>query len=190
MKGTRVIGITGTPATGKKIVGRIIANTLGYEFLEINALARKLGAEVGRRDDEIEVETSIVQKKLPRLLKDKKSVLVGHLLPHCIPNDYVDYVAVLRCSPRELVKRYTERGYPKSKVKANVVVEAIDLCLSETLIAFKRSKIAEIDTSGRDAKKVAEEVIEKFKNPKKRSFGEISWLRLMVEDPKMRKYLR
>ncbi|HEY4673220.1 MAG TPA: AAA family ATPase [Nitrososphaerales archaeon] len=190
MKGTSVIAITGTPATGKKTIGKLVAKKLGYEFLEINTVAKKLGADIGRKGGEMEVETSIIYKKLPRLLEGKKTILVGHLLPHCIPDSSIDYAAVLRCSPQELVKRYTERGYSRNKVKANVVVEAIDLCLSETLIAFKKSKIAEIDTTGRDAKKVAEEVIEKFKNPKKRSFGGINWLHLMAEDSKMRKYLK
>jgi len=189
LKGTNVIGITGTPGTGKKTIGRIIA-TLGYEFLEINALAKTLGAEICSKEGEIEVETSMIYKKLPRLLEGKKTVLVGHLLPHCIPDNCVDYVAVLRCSPQELLKRYAERGYSRNKIRANVVVEAIDLCLSEALIAFKKSKVAEIDTTGRNPKEVAEEITEKFKNPKKRSFGKISWLHLMAEDEKMRKYLK
>jgi len=190
LKATSVMGITGTPGTGKKTVGRAVAKKLGYEFLEINPLAKKLGAEIGKRDTEIEIETSIVYRKLPRLLKGKKTVLVGHLLPHSISDNIIDYVVVLRCSPQELIKRYTERRYPKRKVKANVVVEAIDVCLTEVLMKFNNSKIAEIDTTGRNIAEVAEEVIEKLKNPKKRSFGEVNWLHLMAEDAKMSKYLK
>ena len=190
MKATSVIGITGTPGTGKKTVGRAVAKKLGYEFLEINHLAKKLGAEVGKRDTEIEIETSIIYEKMPRLLKGKKTVVVGHLLPHSIPDNSVDYVAVLRCSPQELIERYTERRYPKRKVKANVVVEAIDMCLSDALIKYNNSKIAEIDTTGRNIAAVAEEVMEKLKNPKERTFGGVNWLHSMAEDAKMRKYLK
>jgi len=189
LKNNSIIGITGTPATGKKTAGKLVAKKLGYEFFDINAIAEKLGAEIRTRDG-IEVETSIVYKKLPRLLKGKKIVLVGHLLPHCIPDDYVDFAVVLRCSPHELVKRYRERGYSKTKIKANVVVEAIDLCLSEALIAFTESKIAEIDTTGRNPKEVVEEILDKLNNPKKRRFGEINWLHLMAEDTGMRRYLK
>ena len=184
-----VIGITGTPGTGKKTVGGSVAKKLEYELLEINALAKKLGAEIGKKNAELEVEPSIIYKKLPRLLEGKKTVLVGHLLPYCISDNVIDYVVVLRCSPTELIRRYAERGYPKRKVKANVVVEAIDLCLSEALTRFDNSKMAEIDTTGREVAEVAEEVIEKLKDPKKRSFGEVNWLPFIAEDVKMRKYL-
>jgi adenylate kinase len=188
-RSTSIIGITGTPATGKKTVGKLVAEKLGYEFLDINTVAKKLGAGI-RTEDGIEVETSVVYKKLPRLLKGKKAVLVGHLLAHCIPDDHVDFAVVLRCSPQELAKRYAERGYSKTKIKANIVVETIDLCLSEALMRFKKSKVAEIDTTSRKPREVAEEVIEKLNNPKKRRFGKINWLHLMAEDAGMRNYLK
>lgn len=190
MKKTSIIGITGTPATGKKTTGKIVAEKLGYEFLEINDLARVLDAEIGKKRDEIEVDTLVIFKKLPKFLEGRKIVLVGHLLPHCIPDDSVEFVAVLRCSPQELIKRYAERGYPKNKIKANVVVEAIDVCLSEALIAFNRSKITEIDTTGKDAEKVAQEIIEKFKKPKKRRVGAVNWLKMIAQDKDMRAYLK
>lgn len=185
-----VVGITGTPAAGKKTVGKIVAKIIGYEFLEINKLAKGLGAEVSKDEEGIDVDTFLLYKKLPSLLKGRKAVVAGHLLPHCLPNKSVNFVAVLRCSPSVLVQRYKERGYSHERMKSNIVAEAIDVCLSEALDTYKKSKVSEIDTSNKKPEQVAEELIERFRKPKKREIGIINWLQLMIEDETLREFLK
>ena len=185
-----IIGLTGTPATGKKTVGKIVAKRLGYEFLEINKLAKGLGAEVSKDEEGIDVDALILYKKLPNLLKGKKAVVAGHLLPHCLPDKSVNFVAVLRCSPRGLVQRYKKRGYSSEKIKSNIVAEAIDVCLSDALDSYKKSKISEIDTSNKKPEQVAGELVSKFLNPKKREIGIVNWLQMMIEDDTLREFLR
>ena len=185
-----MIGVTGTPATGKKTVGKSVAKKLGYEFLEINELAKDLGAETGKNEDGIDVDTSVLYRKLPKLLRGKKAVLAGHLLPHCLPNRLMDFVAVLRCSPGELLQKYKERDYSSEKMKSNIVAEAIDVCLLEALDAYKKSKISEIDTTSKKPEQVATELIEKFRNPRKREIGIVNWLQVIVEDEKLQEFLK
>lgn len=187
---TIVVGITGTPGTGKKTVGNMVANKLGYEFLDINKLAKTFGAEVVKRGEDFEVDTSIIYRELPKILKGRKAVVVGHLLPQCLPNKSTDFVAVFRCSPKELIVRYKERGYSKSKIKANIIAEAIDICLSESMETFSKSKISEIDTTDKDPEIAAGELIDKFRNPRRREVGIVNWLQVMIEDRRMWNFLK
>ena len=38
-----IIGITGSPATGKKSIGKIVADSLNYRFLDLNKIALESG---------------------------------------------------------------------------------------------------------------------------------------------------
>ena len=57
------------------------------------------------------------------------SILEGHFSHEF---DNIDKIIVLRCDPKVLVKRLSERGYSKEKVRENLEAEAIGTIYSES----------------------------------------------------------
>lgn len=145
------VALTGTPGVGKTAVARRLRPK--WRTVEVAELALRLGA--GRRAaDGVVVD-------LPRLRRTLRyggalehvDVLVGHL-SHLLP---VRAAIVLRCHPRELVRRLgrAHRGTRTDRA-ANFVSEALDLVWAEAvgqgLLAY------EVDTSHQSVVAVAQEV--------------------------------
>jgi adenylate kinase len=172
-----VLGLTGTPGTGKKSIGRIVAELLGYRFLEINRVAFETGSVLNSSKDDFEVDSQRLRRNLLRMMGGGDGVVLsGHLLPYILKRGEVDFVAVLRCSPEHLEKRYVGRGYSEAKIKENVASEILDICLVDTLKQFGAEVLAEFDTTGRQAADVAKEIISVFQGLKRRSLGQVQWL--------------
>ncbi len=171
--GSLRIGITGTPGTGKKSVGREIARLLGLEFVSVDTVAKKLGAASFERGlGEYVVDWKKIYGKVPT----SGRVISGHLLSQIIPPKDLDFVAVLRCSPKVLRRRLSLRKYPPDKIRENLEAELLDLVSYEALRAYGREKVSEFDTSNtRDPKKVAKQIVETIKGKRKKVFGRIRW---------------
>ena len=171
-----IIGITGTPGTGKKSVGRVVADLLGYRFLSLNRLAFESDAVLRSKDEDFEVDPERLKTYVLPQISAGRVVLAGHLLPQILSKGEIDFVAILRCSPLELEKRYTERRYLESKVRENILAEILDVCFAEALKGFGADVIAEFNTTGRQAKEVAEEVVMVLRGSKKRTLGDVDWI--------------
>jgi adenylate kinase len=172
-----VIGITGTPGTGKKSVGRIVARLLGYSFLELNQVAFDSGSVLrGGGEDGFEVDPARLRNQVLHLMGNGGAVLVGHLLPHVLHRNDAGFIAVLRCSPEGLEERFSDRGYSGEKIRENIASEILDICLGEALERFGPDVLAEFDTTGRDAHDVAEEVVDVFRGNTRRPLGQVRWL--------------
>jgi len=181
-KGTP-IGITGTPGTGKKTVGKIVAKELGFEFLNLNWLALRVGAVIGRDKFGFIVDARKLRRAVLEKVREKNVLLVGHLLPQVLKDDEVDFVVILRCSPYVLEKRLEKRGYVREKILENVGAEILDVCLLETLERFSKEKILEVDTSGRRKDDVAKEIVERFRAGRGNGvFGTVDWLELVSKN--------
>jgi adenylate kinase len=185
-----VIGITGTPGTGKKSIGRLVAETLGYRFLALNRIAFESGSVLRGGAEDFEVDPEKMRLPVLRAIGDGDAVLVGHLLPQVLMRGEVDFVAVLRCSPEGLEMRYGGRGYSREKIRENVASEILDVCLAEALERFGVDALAEFDTTGRDAHDVTEEVVAVFRRVKPRSLGRVRWLSSGSAERLMDRYLR
>jgi adenylate kinase len=141
-----IIGICGTPGTGKKTVAPIVASLVGLPApLSINSLARKGAAEV---------DPKLLRKKLLKI-NPGRAVVFGHLLPHVLDRSEAGIVAVLRCEPSVLRKRLEGRGYSPAKVVENVEAELIGVVLDECVRRFGRELVREYDTSSASARRVA-----------------------------------
>lgn len=146
------VAITGTPGTGKTSVSRFLAEK-GYEVRSFDELAEDF---VVGYDDEREckiVDTEGMDKVFGNINEDGVVFVEGHL-SHLLS---VDFVIVLRCEPSELEKRLKEKGWKKKKIRENTEAEAMDIILSQAC-DMHREKVAEIDTTGRKAGEVAEEI--------------------------------
>jgi broad-specificity NMP kinase len=149
-----IVGICGTPGTGKKTVAPKVATLLGLPAaISINSLAPKAAVDVDPR---------MLRSKL---LKSKPSrvVLFGHLLPDVLTRREAAFVAVLRCDPATLRKRLGERGYPMAKVTANVEAELIGVLLYECVVQYGSQLVREYDTTSSSPEDVARAIAREAK---------------------------
>ncbi len=184
-----IIGITGTPGTGKKSVGRIIADKSGYCFLDMNNIAIKTVSMMAIEEEDFEVDPEKLRRCVLEQLKNNRVVLVGHLLPQILYKDEVDFVAILRCAPKELERRYADRNYSEDKIKDNILSEILDICFVDSLNRYGNKIISEFDTTGQQPENVAQEILMVLRGLKKRSFGSVSWLTDTYAKGLIQKYL-
>jgi adenylate kinase len=141
-----MVGVCGTPGTGKKTVSPIVATLMGLPApIPINSLARK---------GEAEVDTALLRRRL-LALDPPRAVLFGHLLPHVLRKPEAGFVAVLRCEPSVLRERLKKRGYPEAKVTQNVEAELIGVVLDECIKRFGSALLREYDTTSAPPRGVA-----------------------------------
>ncbi|MEM3437053.1 MAG: adenylate kinase family protein [Nitrososphaerales archaeon] len=183
-----VIGITGTPGTGKKTIGRLLAKLLKYDFLDLNQIAIKKNAIIGEDEHGLIVNLHLLRKYAKEAIKGKKVVIVGHLLPFVFSKKEMRFVAVLRCSPFELEKRIKLRNYSDKKIKDNIASEILGLCAYDALKKFGKEKVAEFDTTGKDAKDVAEEIIKVINGELPKRVGFIDWLGLFEKAEQLNRF--
>jgi len=138
-----VLGITGTPGTGKKTIAPIVAKRLGVRCLSLNDLAKSYGL-VSRKSGI--VNTGKMRGSLKRDLPEN-AVVYGHLLPYAVPANVVSKVVVLRCEPATLKDRLRLRGYGPTKIVENVEAELIGVVSSDAFDTYGRAKTWEVDTT-------------------------------------------
>ena len=137
-----IVGVTGTPGTGKKSIAPILAAALGAKCLSINELASAHGLLV-KRGQEWEVDVEKLRQALGAL--SGPAVVYGHLLPQALEPRLVTHAVVLRCEPAVLKERLLGRGYPPRKLIDNVESELIGVVSSEAFEAFGETKTFEFD---------------------------------------------
>jgi adenylate kinase len=169
------IGITGSPGTGKKSVARALSKLLGYEMISLNDLAvsQRLGrwASFGQ-DKEFVIDP---QKLSVRKIEAEKRIIVGHLLPYMLKRSKLDFVAILRCSPQVLNRRYRLRNYSERKIDQNLLAESLDIVSYEALRTFGKEKVSEFDTSHTSPKSVAKAIVDTIEGKRRRQYGNVAW---------------
>ena len=143
MKG--IVGVTGTPGTGKKTVSPLVAGALGLDCMSLNDLARSLGLLKPGGEDQ-GVDTEKMKSELAKVLPPR-ALVYGHLFPYVVPPGRAEKVAVLRCEPATLKKRLARRSYPASKVTENVEAELIGVVSADSYRAFGGARTFEVDTT-------------------------------------------
>ncbi len=159
-------GITGTPGTGKSLVGTELARR-GHLVIHLTDTVGPyvVGDDEGRDTQLIDVE------RWANEFVPVDGFVEGHFA-HLLP---CDRIVVLRCHPDELEARLAQRKYRKKKIRENVEAEALDVCLIETVEEYDPSQILELDTTGRNAAYCAD-LIERFvKGEIPAGFGSIDW---------------
>ncbi|MGP8337561.1 MAG: adenylate kinase family protein [Methanosarcinaceae archaeon] len=142
-----LIGLTGTPGTGKTSVSELIKMRCGYKVIHLNRLIKEKhlysGVDVVR--DTLVADMDKVSAYVSEFVDendddDNITILDSHL-SHYI----ADVVIVLRASPGVLVERLSNRNYSQAKVSENVEAEALDVILVESVEWC--GKVFEIDTT-------------------------------------------
>lgn len=139
-----LVGITGTPGTGKTSVTAQLEKKAGYQVIHLNELIReeKLYSEVDAERDCVVADMDLVEQRVMEKV-DRSSpvtILDSHLSHHI-----ADIVIVLRTSPDKLRERLQKRHYSENKVQENLEAEALDVILFESVEWC--DKVFEIDTT-------------------------------------------
>jgi len=179
--------ITGSPGVGKHTVAKMVAKELGQKLIDINKIAIKNNAIIMKDSMGYVVDL----KKLSFLLRrsiTKNCLVVGHLAPYVLKKSDASLVIVLRRSPYELKKVYKKRGYLKQKVIDNISSEIIGVCLYDAIKKFGKDKVAEVDSTAKNTKKVTNEILSIFMGKSSRSVGKVDWLSLIVKNNDLQKF--
>lgn len=139
-----LIGITGTPGTGKTSVTAQLEKKPGYQVIHLNELIKgeKLYSEVDVERDCVVADMDLVEQRVMKKIDTScpVTILDSHLSHHI-----ADIVIVLRTSPDELRERLQKRHYSENKVQENMEAEALDVILFESVEWC--DKVFEIDTT-------------------------------------------
>lgn len=147
-----IIGITGTPGTGKTSASALIGGVL-----DLNELIKTEGLYLGIDEarDSLVADMDAVYDRVCGIGdgRDGDLVIEGHLSHHVS-----DSAIVLRLAPDELERRLMARGYSGAKISENALAEAIDVILVEAVDWCDR--VYEIDTTGKTVDEVADAITE------------------------------
>lgn len=165
-----LIGITGTPGTGKTAVTSLLEQREQYRIIHLNELIReeKLYSEVDSQRDCVVADMDLVEKKVLEIAGDDKSVTIidSHLSHHI-----ADYVIVLRTSPEVLRERLARRKYPEEKIEENLEAEALDIILAESVDWCK--KVFELNTTDESMEKTVSSIVKIIKGLEKENTEEL-----------------
>ena len=167
----QLLGVTGTPGTGKKTVALRVAKALRFSALSLNTLAYRFDCVAGT-SQKVVVDTGRLRESL-RKRAWKKALFHGHLLPEVFRDGELDRVFVLRCDPAILKERLRRRGYVGDHLRENVEAELIGVSLSASIRAFGSFRVREYDTSESRPDRVCEAIISDYRS--KRS-GKKTWM--------------
>ena len=152
-----LIGLTGTPGTGKTSISELIKARCGYKVIHLNELIKDehLYSEVDVVRDTLVADMDKVSARVSELVdeSDAVTILDSHL-SHYI----ADIVIVLRTFPDKLRERLSQRNYSQAKISENVEAEALDVILVESVEWCE--KVFEIDTTETTVEEVATDVEE------------------------------
>jgi adenylate kinase len=159
-------GITGTPGTGKSVVGTELLRR-GHTVVHLTAT---VGPYVIGEDEDRDAQIIDVDRWAAEFAP-VDGFVEGHMA-HLLP---CDRIVVLRCRPDELKKRLAQRKYREEKIQENADAEALDVCLIETVEEFGPEQILELDTTGHDAVYCADRIEGFVRGEIPADFGHIDW---------------
>jgi adenylate kinase len=191
----QVILITGTPCVGKTTVAKELAKRLNASYVNLTELAKKHNLVLG---EDLERHTTIIDEdrmraKLVEIIdnSEKPDVIIdGHYAAAVAPKDTVSRVFVLRRNPVQLRVFMTKCGFNEAKLRENLSVEILDVCLIEALQEQEKEKVCELDVTDRTVEEVVEDVLALLDSRKKCRAGGIDWLGMLEAQGVLDEYLK
>ena len=159
-------GITGTPGTGKSMVGDELSRR-GHTVIHLTDTVEPY--VIG--DDEERDARIIDVDRWAAEFVPVDGFVEGHIA-HLLP---CDRIVVLRCRPDVLKTRLSLRKYREEKIRENVDAEALDVCLIEIVEEYDPSRILELDTTVHDVLYCANQIERFVKGEIPAGFGTIDW---------------
>jgi len=190
----RIILVTGTPAVGKTTIASLLASKLDATHIDLTELVKqeKLISGVNEKRETLIADIDQISKRVQRIIgASKRDIIVdGHYAVDVIPANDINLVLVLRRSPDELKKEMEERGFREKKLRENLAVEILDICLWEAVSACGHGKVCEIDVTGREIEEVVEEAILVLEGKKKCRVGIVDWLTKLDRENRLHDFFK
>ena len=150
-----VLVLTGNPGVGKHTVSKKLAKILGYEIVDVNKEAVKVG--MSEQNDSIDVDVEKTQRILKEKISDK-SLIVGHLAPFVVSKELVSMAIVLRKNPYELIQIYEKRNYSNKKKNDNLGSEILGVVAYDSIEKFGEDKTFQINTTSLTVEEVTKKI--------------------------------
>ena len=160
----KIIIVTGTPGVGKTAFARLLAKKTGSTFCGLGELVRKEKLHKGfdRKVRSYIIDERSVRRTLRGYFEkhqEKGIVFETHSINSILPKTRGMVAVVLRLDPVILAKRLRARNWPKLKIWENVESEMIDVSLYDSLKALGKSRVLEIDATGKRPKELLREIL-------------------------------
>ena len=169
--------ITGTPSTGKTIIGKKLAEVLKIEFININEVLAK--TSYVRYNPELDthdiIDVNKAKEFVNSLISNYNDCIVECIALELLNTQLIDYVIVLRLNPFELLKRLLNRGWKCIKIRENLFSEILDYFLIKSIELFGYGKVIEVDTTGKKIEDIIQEILNKLRN-REFNIGIVDWL--------------
>ena len=189
----RIILITGTPAVGKTTVSHFLASKLNATHIDLTELVKRenLASSLDEQRGTMVVDTEDLLKRVKAIIDASRQdfIVDGLYAIDTVPVKDVDLVFVLRRSPDELKKAMEDRGFGEKKIQENFAAEILDICLWEAVSTCGRSKVCEVDVTGKEIKEVVEEVIQVLQGKTECTVGIVDWLGKLDKEERLHDFL-
>ena len=190
--------ISGTPGCGKTSVARKISSLIDAEIISLNELAisDKFSFEFDKERDtyivDFEIFLPFILDKINEIKNHNyKYLIIESHFSDIIPNDYIDFVFILRCDPDKLIKRLKEKNYNIKKIMENVQAEILGNSVNYFLQKKLTSTLFEIDTTKLSIESVAKIIIDIIidkKDVDNYYVGKIDWLEKLFQEDRLQEF--
>ncbi len=166
------IVLIGFMGTGKSTVGKILAEKLSKDFIEMDDIisqkANKSIPEIFSQDGEISFRE--LEMQVAKELSGKKNKIIsagGGLVLNKLNIDYLkkkSILVLLRANPKEIFKRISKDGKEKRPLLDNIdPVKEIKLLLDYRQYFYNSAAEITVSTNNKDPNQIASEIIRKLK---------------------------
>lgn len=141
--------ITGTPATGKTTLAKMIMSKINvnFKYIDISKYVKE-NKLYDHYDNELEtyiVDENILIQNLINELKNARNFILDGILSYYLPKDLVDLCIVTKCKIELLYKRLKIRGYKENKINENLQAEIFNVCYEEAISRHKNVFVIHTD---------------------------------------------
>jgi adenylate kinase len=152
-----VIIVSGTPATGKTTIAKLISEKLGFTYIDGKKVIEKHGLSEG-----FDKKRDCVIVDVEKFLSAIKSEISGDIVvdSHLAHELKAELVVITTCDRKVLKSRMEARGYSEAKIQENIEAEIFDVCFVEAQEAGQN--VLKIDTTDSNSKKIIEKIKEKL----------------------------